>query len=162
MTGCLPDGVLWALSEGDGSAAEGEHLASCGLCTWRARRLTRDLQVLGRILGAPPPRSLAVPPAPRRLRWAVAAALAGLTIGLARMRPATVAGLPLLAESEVEAGLAPLPTDSEVEAAFAPALPTDPEAESELAAVLPGDLETMEVPCEWQPAGCDDETGALF
>src|SRR5438046_8010473 len=55
MTGCLPDRILWALSEGDGTLEDREHLGSCGLCQWRARRLAHDLKVLEAVLRGLPP-----------------------------------------------------------------------------------------------------------
>ena len=50
MTGCLPDRVLWDLSEGDGADGDREHLAGCWLCQWRTRRLVHDVKVIGAVL----------------------------------------------------------------------------------------------------------------
>src|SRR2546428_2118597 len=90
MTGCLPDRILWALSEGDGTREDREHLGSCGLCQWRARRLAHDLKVLEAVLRGLPPAAEALARGSAGLRWAAAAALvmAGLRLAWGRGGPA--------------------------------------------------------------------------
>src|SRR2546428_9358283 len=83
MTGCLPDRILWALSEGDGTREDREHLGSCGLCQWRARRLAHDLKVLQAVLRDLPPAAEALAHGSAGLRWAAAAALVMAGPGLA-------------------------------------------------------------------------------
>jgi len=151
MTGCLPDRILWALSEGDGTHEDREHLGSCGLCEWRARRLAHDLKVVAAALRDAPPAAGAPPQAPAGFRWAAAAALVAVGLGLAWVRggpaqhrtaPARVADIPVL-ETLSSAVFA----DSDL-AALAPASPTDLDV---LAAALDD-----AVPCDWQPGGCED------
>ena len=96
MSHCLSDPALAALDEGGGTAAERAHLAACVACTRRARQLTRDVALLARILGDPPPADVLVaPPRTAQLGWVAAAAvlIAALAIGwdVSLRRPSSVA-----------------------------------------------------------------------
>jgi len=151
MTACLPDRVLWSLSEGDGPDDDHEHLAACRLCQWRARRLAHDVKVIRDVLrGVPPSLPVRVRVASPRPRWAIAATLAAvavaLTWGVRTPASAPVAG-----------------TDMPVLEALSRAVFLDAGPESALGS--PSELELMAtavdevVPCEWQPGGCEE--GAL-
>jgi len=150
MTGCLPDRILWALSEGDGTREDREHLGSCGLCQWRARRLAHDLKVLEAVLRGLPPAAEALARGSAGLRWAAAAALVMAGLGLAWVRggPAEDRSLPARA------------ADMPVLRALSSALFADSVVESALVPMPPAELDVMAaaleeaVPCEWEPEGC--------
>jgi len=150
MTGCLPDRILWALSEGDGTREDREHLGSCGLCQWRARRLAHDLKVLEAVLRGLPPAAEALAHGSAGLRWAAAAALVMAGLGLAWVRggPAEDRSAPARA------------ADMPVLRALSSALFADSVVESALVPMPPAELDVMAaaldeaVPCEWEPEGC--------
>jgi hypothetical protein len=50
MNECLDDWTLFLLTEGEGSAAQRLHVASCATCSRQQRRLLRASEVAGRIL----------------------------------------------------------------------------------------------------------------
>jgi len=160
MNGCLSDRALWEASEGEGAGADREHLGSCEPCRRRARRLARDLKVIGQVLrDVPPPAEAA---ATRRrsagVRWVAAAAVVVLGLGLAWVRGGPARDRLTLARTEDMPVLQALSTavlaDSGVEWALAPAPPTDMDV---IAAAV-----DEAVPCEWQPEGCEDEAQFPF
>jgi hypothetical protein len=152
MNGCLPDRVLWALSEGEGSATDRDHLANCRLCAARARHLASDVEVLATILRDPPPAAaVRAPVGTAGLRWA-AAALVAMAVGLAWMRGTSMPGRMLPSQATELPALQAFSADvfaDPDEAALAPAPLTDLE-------VMAAAVEET-APCEWQPGGCDDE-----
>jgi hypothetical protein len=93
MTQCLPDDVLWLLSEGEGASAERTHLEGCATCTDRYQQLAHDLQVIRQVLQEPPPLSLPVRTRRRAVvRWApvavaLAAAVAVFWSGVLKQQP---------------------------------------------------------------------------
>ena len=150
MTGCLPDRILWALFEGDGTHEDRAHLGSCGLCQWRARRLAHDLKVLEAVLRDLPPAAGAPAHGAAGLRWAAAVALVMAGLGLAWVR-----GGP--AEDRSAAAHA---ADMPVLWALSSAVFADSVVESALVPTPSHELDVMAaaldeaVPCEWQPEGC--------
>ncbi len=158
MTGCLPDRLLWALSEGDGTDEERQHLAECILCTRRARHLAADVKMIARVLAATPP------PARARHRVSVVAlalaasifavALASLIARAPAVRTASdVAGTPAVARRD---GVVRL--DTLAAASFAVDDLDDGEADDDpVGAAL-----AAASPCEWDPAGCQDVDQPLF
>ena len=160
MKGCLSDRRLWALFDDEGTEGERAHLASCAICESRSRRLTHDLELLGKVLSDAPPLTDAARHAGwagARVRWAAAAAVIvmGLTFSWVREKPAPDRTASALATSMpvLQTLSSEVFSDSGFGSALAPAPLTDLDV---LAAAVD---ET--VPCEWEPDGCDDET-ALF
>ena len=75
MSRCVSDRTLWRLSEGEACREERAHVASCGVCAARLRRLEQEISDLRIVLSGSPP-SQVVPsqqPGVRR-RWAAAVA----------------------------------------------------------------------------------------
>ena len=153
MTGCLPDRVLWDLSEGDGAAADHEHLTACRLCQWRSRRLVHDVKVIGAVLHSVPPLApVAVAEPPSRTRWVAAAALAAISLALTltiprppEAPPARVVGTDMPMLDAVSRAVFP---DAGIVNALGSAAPS----ELDLMAAAVDDA----VPCEWQPGGCEE------
>ncbi len=151
MTLCLPDYTLWALSEGDGTPQERDHVAGCALCAWRAQHLAEDLGVIARVLGDEPPRAGTEPqPSVVPLRWlAVTAALLFLAFSVARW--STLSPVQLANPD----GIAVI-NDMADEGFDEPETSTFGAETVALAAALDaGD-------CQWDAAGCRDLAQPLF
>jgi len=147
MTACLTDRMLWALSEGDGTHDERDHLAHCRLCADRARAIRDDLTVIGSALRRPEP---VATDAARDVRtvaaWGMASALAVLAVAaLVFARPAMQRSL---AQHDGVAALVALSTDVFAEDTPADVAATDVE-------VVASAFEAAG-PCEWEAGGCQD------
>jgi hypothetical protein len=156
MTMCLSDRVLWALSEGDGTAAEREHLERCQLCAHRARQLDEDLVAIGKTLRGPVPAGAVVVSRPKtvNLAWALLAAVIVLGfVGFWSARSVPV-GAPAVAVTDGVAALTDLSTRVFAEDGQSIRPATDLE-------VIATALDSAG-PCEWQPGGCEDEGEPLF
>jgi len=153
MTACLSDDVLWSLSEGGGTAEEGEHLQRCRLCAHRANRLAADLRVIVQVLGdAPPPAERREPARLPLRRFAMVAAVVVAALGLslfAHRPPSSTLGV----EDDGIAALGEMSTDVFGEADVVTAPSATDEVVSALAAAAP---------CEWQLGGCQDIGQPLF
>jgi hypothetical protein len=156
MTACLGDRTLWALSEGDGSTPEREHLEECGLCAHRVRHLHDDLAVIGRALRGREP---AVAVAGRRpltgaLAWGLmGASLVTAFLAVFVLRP--------------EAPRSSLASGADGVTALA-AISRTVFAEEGRSAAPATDLDvvatafTVSGPCEWEADGCGDESEPLY
>jgi hypothetical protein len=151
LTMCLGDGLLWKLSEGEGSAAEREHLEHCRLCWQRAQELADDLAIIGRALRGPvPPGPVIVPrPATRHLTWGLMAALVLIAFGALWSARNSPRGM----SADGVADLADLSATIFADDAASPPV-TDVDV---IAAAF-----DSAGPCEWQAGGCEDERELLF
>jgi hypothetical protein len=75
MSRCVSDRTLWLLSEGEACCEERAHLACCGVCAARLRRLEQEISDLRVVLSMSPPSPVAptLQPGVRR-RWVAAVA----------------------------------------------------------------------------------------
>jgi hypothetical protein len=72
MSRCLGDRTLWRLSEGEASREERAHVAYCGVCAARLRRLEQELGYLRLVLsGSPPSQGVPAQRPHVRMRWVV-------------------------------------------------------------------------------------------
>jgi len=75
MSRCVSDRTLWLLSEGEACCEERAHVASCGVCTVRLRRLEQEISDLRVVLSISPPSQVAPTQEPRtRMSWAASVA----------------------------------------------------------------------------------------
>jgi len=75
MSRCVSDRTLWRLSEGETCREERAHVASCGLCAARLRRLEQELSALQGVLAGSAPLQVAPTQQPGlHRRWAAAVA----------------------------------------------------------------------------------------
>jgi hypothetical protein len=150
MTACLSDRMLWALSEGDGTTMDGDHLAHCRLCADRARQMRDDIAVISHALRSPLPAAGAVAERTRRvaLGWGLAGALAAIVLVV--LVPVRLTQRRSPAVTDGVAALGALSTSVFGEDAR-PGTPTTDDLDVVATAF------DSAGPCEWQPDGCPDE-----